>query len=104
MRPGLKKEKRMDKAIPRESDAVGFEANLDGCSEPLREVVAYLRSSAKYAGAHVTTRRHKHPKPNAGWGIKYYRGGKPFCEFNPKRAAAQVWGFIHGADPVALEA
>ena len=65
----------MNKAIPDEIDPLGFEANLDGCNKPLQEMVAYLRNTAQYGGSDVTTRRFKHPEPNTGWGITYYREG-----------------------------
>jgi len=54
--------------VPDEVDPLGFQANLEECSAPLQEMVAYLRSTARHAGADVTQRRYKHPKPNTGWG------------------------------------
>lgn len=81
----------------------GFEARLSECEEPLREMLAYLRSSAQHSGTDVTPRRYRHPKPNTGWGITYYRGESAFCDFHPKRTKGHVWGFIHDADSKAIE-
>lgn len=97
-------DKRMARPIPDEVDPLGFKANLEGCSAPLQEMVAYLRRTAQHAGAEVTPRRYKHSKPNTGWGVTYYTGGNRFCEFHPKRDEDHVWGFIQGADPVAVVA
>jgi hypothetical protein len=75
----------MARSIPPEKDPAGFDANLDECSDHLREMVAYLRSTAKHAGPRVTPRRYKHPEPNKGWGITYYMSGEWFCHFHPKQ-------------------
>jgi hypothetical protein len=90
--------------MPDEIDPLGFEANLDGCSDKLREMVAYVCNTAKHSGADVTTRRYKHPKPNTGWGITYYTGGEKFCEVHPKSTENHVWVFLHGADRATLVA
>jgi hypothetical protein len=94
----------MAKPVPPEVDAEGFDANLEECSAPLKEMVAYLRSTARHAGTMVSQRRYRHPKPNTGWGISHYSGGNRFCEFHPKREVGHVWGFIQGADPALLVA
>ena len=94
----------MTRQGPDEIDATGFEANLEECSAPLKEMVAYLRKTAQHAGAGVKERRYRHPKPNSGWGIAHYTEGTPFCEFHPKRTEEHVWAFIRGADPAAVTA
>jgi hypothetical protein len=67
-------------------------------------MVAYLRSMAENSGADVATRRHKHPKPNTGWGITYYTGGEKSCEVHQKIRENHVWVFLHGADRATLVA
>jgi len=94
----------MSRSIAAEVDSLGFEANLEECSAPLKEIVAYLQTTAKSAGADVIPRRYRYAKPNTGWGITYYTGGNRFCEFHPKRDEGHVWGFIQGADPAAVVA
>ena len=84
--------------IPDEVDPSGFQKNLEECSAPLQEMVTYLRSTARNAGADVSERRYRHPKPNSGWGVAYYADSHRFCEFNPKREKDHVWAFVHGAD------
>ena len=93
----------MARQTPADKDARGFEANLEACSDELRQMVAYLRKTAQNAGADVTERRFKHTSPNTGWGITYYAGGNGFCDFHPKRQRDHVWALIHGGDRVALE-
>lgn len=92
----------MATAIPNEVDPDGFEARLRGCSPPLLETVAYLRSTAEHAGSEVAGRRFRHAKPNSGWGVTYYTGVTPFCEIHPKRSEGHVWVLLHGADTEAL--
>lgn len=90
------------KATFEEIDHEGFEARLLECSDPLRELVNYIRSSAKNAGNSVTSRRFRHPPPNTGWGVTYYVNGTPFCEIHPKRRDGHAWVLPHGADMAAV--
>jgi len=92
----------MNRTIPDEVDAVGFEARLDACPDSLREMVAYLRSSAQHAGANVAERRFRHPAPNSGWGVAYYATVHPFVEIHPKPQEGHTWVLVRGADPEAL--
>lgn len=91
----------MAKPIPDELDPFGFEAKLEDCSSRLKEMVAYLRSTAQHAGADVVGRRYK---PKTGWGITYYRGGEGFCQFHPKRDEEHVWAWLKVVDPGAIVA
>ena len=94
----------MSKPVPADVDPEGFDANLEECAAPLRELVAYLRTAAQHAGPAVTSRRYRHATPNSGWGVTYYVDGHRFCELHPKREAGHLWGFIPAADPAALTA
>ena len=93
----------MSRPIPPEVDPLGFEATLGNCGMSLRDMVAYLRSTAEHAGRNVTPRRYKHPAPNRGWGITYYNGDTPFFQIHP-RGDSHVWVFVRGADPADIEA
>ncbi len=69
---------------PSEVEPVGFETNIKECSEHLQEIVAYLRTTAKHAGADVVARRYKHQRPNAGWGVTYLQGRQTVLSLPPK--------------------
>jgi hypothetical protein len=85
-------------AVPDEIAPAGFEAQLLTCTEPHREVVAYVRTAAQHAGVAVMARRFRHPTPNSGWGVTYYVGSFPFCEIHPKVKAGHVWVRLRGVD------
>ncbi len=78
-----------------------FEARIGECGDELQNVVAYLRNTAKHAGADVLPRPYV---PKTGWGITYYRGKQWFCQFHPKHQKNHVQALIYGTDPAALEA
>lgn len=92
----------MTTPVPDEIDPDGFEERLLQCSDPLRELVAYLRTSAQHASRDVCERRFRHPDSNTGWGVSYYVGRRPFCEIHPKRRDGHVWVLPRGADEVAI--
>jgi hypothetical protein len=91
-------------SILKEVDGPEFEANLVECGDHLKEVVAYLRSTAEHTGSDVTPRRYKHPKPNKGWGITFYAREEWFCQFHPKRHSGHVGALILGATADELKA
>lgn len=76
-----------------------FEEHLGECHADVQEIVAYLRNTAKHAGADVLPRPYV---PKTGLGITYYRGDDRFCQFHPKHRHVQA--LIDGVDPAALEA
>jgi hypothetical protein len=90
----------MAKPYPDELNAAGFEAYVLGCSEKVQEILAYLRSTAKNAGADVFGRRQK---PQSGCGITYYANGEWFCQFHPKPDADHVQVLIKGVTTDALK-
>lgn len=85
-------------SIPEEIDSAGFEAQLAACTESLRQLVSYLRVSARHAGRGVVDRRFRHSEPNSGWGVTYYVGGSPFCEIHPKSQEGHAWVLLRGID------
>ena len=89
----------MAQQIPKEVDPTGFETKLEACNAPLKEMIAYLRNTATYSGPGVIQRRYRHPPPNSGWGVTYYRNQLPFCDLHPKERKNHVWAFLHGVDP-----
>lgn len=94
----------MGDTIPDEVDPLGFDAKLEACSDSLRELVSYLRTSSQHAGVAVVCRRFRHPAPNSGWGVTYYRGPEPFCEIHPKVKEGHAWVRLSGIDAGAVEA
>lgn len=94
----------MANAIPDSINPADFEAKLATCSEPLRALVSYLRTSAQHAGTAATERRFRHAAPNSGWGITFYANASPFCEIHPKPQEGHAWVRLPGADPDAVEA
>jgi hypothetical protein len=77
-----------------ELNAPAFDAHvLEDCSDNVREILAYLRSTAQNAGVDVCGRRYK---PQTGCGITYYTRDQEdwFCQFHPKQK--------HGADHVGI--
>ncbi len=89
-------------SISGDVDSVGFEARLAACSESLRELVSYLRASARHAAPGIAERRFRHPEPNSGWGVTYYTGVEPFCEIHPKLQEEHVWVLLRGIDTSAV--
>lgn len=94
----------MSRTVPPEVDPAGFETKLSGCSQPLRDVVGYLRFTAQGAGVGTAMRRYNHPAPNSGWGISYYVAGERFCEIHPKAKEEHAWIYLAGVDPALLAA
>ena len=90
----------MAKPIPDELNVAGFEAYVVDCSDKVREILTYLRSTAQNAGADAFGRRYK---PQSGCGITYYTRGEWFCQFHPKPDADHVQALIKGAAADALK-
>jgi hypothetical protein len=94
----------MTHTVPGEVDPRGFDANLDACSDALKQIVAYLQTSAQHAGAHVVARRYRHADPNSGWGVTYYTGKAAFCDIHPKAHEEHAWVHLRGVDCRDVEA
>jgi hypothetical protein len=68
------------------------------CAPATREVLDFLQTAAKHAGADVALPTFD----GDGVGISYRRGRKRYCRFDPKHEAHHVWAEIPGADRKAL--
>lgn len=79
-------------------DAREFDAVCGQCSQATRNLIDFLKMVAENAGTEVEPPTFE----LRGVGITYWRRGKRFCRFDPKRQADHVWAFGPGGDRVAL--
>ncbi len=91
----------MAKPFPDELNVPEFDDHVGKFEARLKEVFAYLRSTAKNAGADVFERRYK---PQAGCGTTYYSPGfvGGFCQLHPKSDSDHVQVLIEGTSADTL--